>query len=81
MESEPTEQEQTEHAPRWLFPSVIAKLPPEEQPEQWERTARYLHQRAKTLYKGRATWKSRAEAYSEALDAIIELAQNAHITL
>jgi hypothetical protein len=72
--------DETEHEPEFLYPSKIAKLPASERPAQWERLARRLHERNKNLVRGRAKYRAKAEAYAEALDAIVELAQNAHIT-
>jgi hypothetical protein len=63
----------------YLWPCDIAKLPAEQQPAQWERTARSLRNRAKELARSRAKWKRKAEASEEALNAIIEIAKNAKI--
>lgn len=73
------EPEQTEHAPTWMFPSKIARLPPEQQAGEWERTARVLHGKSKDLFRSKARWRAKAEAYAEALEAITEIAKNAHI--
>ncbi|MEE8736898.1 hypothetical protein [Bifidobacterium subtile] len=74
-----TSPEQAEPEREFLYPSTISKLPASEQPPKWERLARRLHERNKNLVHGRAKYRAKAEAYAEALDAIVELARNAHI--